>query len=448
MFMMSIPELPVIQHLYAEIAPGELFRLLQKNLGRKTHDGIYTPRVLLWMMMMQRLDGRGTLASSVEQLAQGQLDPLLSRCKRVREKNIALATGGYCQARQNLPKVLMERSVDEILQRLCNRVSEEKPEEDPAIYLVDGSSLQQDHHAELKRAYPPAPSRYGESHWPIMRIVVLQDVETGLARRPCWGPMYGPKAVSEQALAEAAMDPVPPGAVLIGDRNCGTFSMAYGIHLRGHSPLIRLTKQRAHKIMGGPISMAGDSEVEWKASRWDKAKHDELPANAAVRGRLIVRRIGHGKSKEWLYLFTTLTVPAEQVVAWYGKRWNVETDLRSLKRTVRLQHLSVQSVDMMEKELLAAVLAYNLVRAIMCLAAQTAGIEPRQLSFTYAYNIVQDGIGNVLAGSDTGEQILRLERIVHLVSQCRLPNRKKRRSFPREVWGRGQTFPSRGRKTK
>ena len=63
-------------------------------------------------------------ASSVEQLAQGQLDPLLSRCKRVREKNIALATGGYCQARQNLPKVLMERSVDEILQRLCNRLGE------------------------------------------------------------------------------------------------------------------------------------------------------------------------------------------------------------------------------------------------------------------------------------------------------------------------------------
>src|SRR5260370_38220588 len=102
---------------------------------------------------------------------------------------------------------------------------------------------------------------------------------------------------------------------------------------------------------------------------------------------------------------------------------------------------------MREKRLLAAVLAYNLVRAFMCLAAQTAGIEPRQLSFTYAYNIVQDGIGSVLAGSDIGEQIQRLERIVRLVSQCRLPSRKKRRSFPREEWGRAQTFPSPARKT-
>jgi hypothetical protein len=135
-------------------------------------------------------------------------------------------------------------------------------------------------------------------------------------------------------------------------------------------------------------------------------------------------------------------------VAWYGKRWNVETDLRSLKRTVRLQHLSVQSVDMMEKELSAAVLACNLVRTIMCLAAQTAGIRSRQLSFTYAYSIVHDGIGHVLAATSISEQTRRLERIVRLVSRCKLPNRKKRRSFPREVWGRGQTFPSRGRKTK
>ena len=218
---MRSPELAVLLNLYAEIAPGELFRLLQRNLGRKTRDGIYTPRVVLWMMMMQRLDARGTLASSVEQLTQGQLDPLLSRCKRVRENHIAVSTGGYCQARQNLPKVLMERSMDEILQRLRHRLSERRPGMDRPVYVVDGSSLQLDHHAELKKAYPPAPSRHGESHWPIVRIVVPHDVETGLAQRPCWGPMYGPRAVSEQALAEKAMDPVSPGAVMIGDMtNC------------------------------------------------------------------------------------------------------------------------------------------------------------------------------------------------------------------------------------
>lgn len=445
---MVTAELPVVLNLYREMAPGVLFHLLQRNLGVKTRDGIYTPRVLMWMMMMQRLDARGTLASAVEQLAQNRFDGLLSRCKRVRENRIGLSTGGYCQARQNLPKLLMERVVEEIVQRLRNHLSKRIALLDRPVYVVDGSSLQLDHNGELKKAYPPAPSRRGESHWPIVRLVVLQDVETGLAQQPCWGPMFGPKAVSEQALAERTMDPVPPGAVVIGDRNFGTFSIAYAIGQKGHAPVIRLTDVRAQKLKGGPIVAEGNYPVEWKASRWDKTKHEELPEDAAIGGRLIAWRMGRGKSKQWLYLFTTLILPAKQIVALYGKRWNVETDLRSLKQTVRLQHLSVQSVDVMEKELLAAVLAYNLVRAIMCLAARTAGLDPRQLSFTYAYNIVQDGIGSVLAASGNSEQIERLERIVSLVSRCRLPNRKKRRSFPREVWGHGQTFPSRGRNTK
>ena len=444
---MTTSELPVLLSLYSHIAPGELFRLLQRGLGVTKHEGIYTPRVVIWMMMLQRLDRRGTLASTVEQLALGQFDPLLSRCKRVRERNIAPSTGGYCQARQNLPKMLMDRSMDEILQRLRNHLSQRMPLVERPVYVLDGSSLQLDYCPELKQAYPPARNPRRPSHWPVLRIAVLHDVETGLAQEPCWGPMYGPQAVSEQALAERALNPLPPGAVLIGDRNFGIFVIAHSAHQKGHQVVIRLTSQRAKRLLGAPIHQQGVHQVEWKASPREQAKHGKLSTDA-IQGRLIARRVGRGKSKQWLYLFTTLTIPPEEVVALYGKRWHIETDLRSLKQTVRLNRLSVQSVDMMEKELLAAVLAYNLVRAIMCLAARKAGTSTRQLSFTYAYNIVQDGIISVLAGPTLDEQIERMERIVDLVARCKLPNRTKRRSFPREVWGRGRAFPSRREKTK
>jgi transposase len=103
-----------------------------------------------------------------------------------------------------------------------------------------------------------------------------------------------------------------------------------------------------------------------------------------VPGRLIAVRIGRGKTKEWLYLFTTLELPWEQVLELYGKRWNIETDLRSLKRTVRLHHIAARNESMMEKELLTALAAYNLVRAVMALAARRHNISPRQLSLTFA----------------------------------------------------------------
>ena len=383
----------------------------------------------------------------MEQLALGQFDPLLSRCKRVRERNIALSTGGYCQARQNLPKMLMDRSVEEILQRLRNHLSERMAGLECPVYVLDGSSLQLDYSAESKRACPPARNRRRPSHWPIIRIVVLHDAETGLAQEPCWGPMYGPRAVSEQVFGQRALDPLPPGAVIIGDRNFGIFTIAHAAHQKGHKVVIRLTSQRAKRLVDAPLNRQGVYQVAWKASPREQAKHGTLPTDA-VPGCLIAWRVGRGKSKQWLYLFTTLTIPPEEVVDLYGKRWHIETDLRSLKQTVRLNRLPVQSVDMMEKQMLAAVLAYNLVRGIMCLAARKTGIHPRQLSFTYAYNIVQDGITSVLAGPTVAEQIERMERIVDLVARCKLPNRRKCRSFPRAVWGRGRAFPSRREKTK
>ena len=155
---MIASDLPVLLNLYTQIAPGELFRLLQRNLGLTKRTGIYTPRVVVWMMIAQRLSARGTLADAVEELALGKLDRLLSRCKRVREHQVSVATGGYCQARGNLPKVLLERSVEEILQRLRNQLSERMPLLEKPVYVLDGSSVQLEHCTELRRAYPPAPN--------------------------------------------------------------------------------------------------------------------------------------------------------------------------------------------------------------------------------------------------------------------------------------------------
>src|ERR1017187_3167620 len=60
--------------LYLQLAPAELFHLLQRQMGVMVRNGIYSARVVIWMMINQRLHARGTLASSVEQLVQGRFD--------------------------------------------------------------------------------------------------------------------------------------------------------------------------------------------------------------------------------------------------------------------------------------------------------------------------------------------------------------------------------------
>ena len=166
------------------------------------------------------------------------------------------------------------------------------------------------------------------------------------------------------------MEALNPGSILVGECNFGVFSIAWQARQRGLDVVIRLTGERARKLCGEPIPAEGERVVRWTPSRFDGRRQGGMPEGAAVEGRLIALRIGKGQSQEWLYLFTTVALPQAEVLAWYGKRWNIETDLRSLKRTVRLHHIAVRNESMMKKELLTAVAAYNLVRAVMALAAR------------------------------------------------------------------------------
>ena len=129
----------------------------------------------------------------------------------------------------------------------------------------------------------------------------------------------------------------------------------------------------------------------------------------------------------------------------YKLRWNVETDLRSLKRTAAIHKLSGQSVDMVEKELMVAVTAYNMVRAVMCVAARRAGMQPRELSFSGALAVVQAGLPGLAQADGEVDREERLERMLNNAARLKMPKRSQQRSCPREVWGQGGKFPPRKR---
>jgi hypothetical protein len=426
--------------LYERCISTGVIEYLQKEAHWKVRRSIYTAQVVIWLMILQWLHRRGTLATSVEGLLAGAADRLLSGCERAQQKRISRRTGGFSHARQRLPKLLCRQVFSELVIRLRQILH---PEGCRQAYLLDGSSLELEASPWLRKAYPPAENQHGRAHWPVLRILVLHELATGLAEAPCWGPMYGAEAVSEQALAEKAMEALAPGSTVVGDRNFGIFSVAWAAHQRGLGVVIRLTEQRARKLMGGPISREGEWGARWTPSRFDGRRVGGMPAGAGVEGRLIALRIGQGKSKEWLYLFTTLTDPAEEIAALYGQRWNIETDLRSLKRTVQLHHIAARKESMMEKELFTAVAAYNLVRAVMALAARRHHLLPRQLSFTFALNVVNARWSKLQALSDPADYQREVFNILDAVVDGTHPKRKKPRSYPRAAWHRRHTFPAR-----
>lgn len=125
---MTSPEWSSILDLYQRIVCGGLIQYLQKQAGMRVRRGIYGPPVVMWLMMLQRLNPRGTVTSAVQLLIQGAAEPLLANCKRVRQRRISVRTGGYCQARQKLPKLLCRQVSEEIVEQLRQVLNASQPE--------------------------------------------------------------------------------------------------------------------------------------------------------------------------------------------------------------------------------------------------------------------------------------------------------------------------------
>jgi hypothetical protein len=221
----NTPTTPVLFDLFGKAVSPEFFDQLRKRLQFPDR-GIYSLAVVVWLMMWQRLDGRGSLADAVQQLLQGSLGDLVPPDKRVVEHRISSNTGALSRARKRLPLEAVEAVCDQSFANLMEpaQAGGELPKR---LFLIDGSSLRLPHTPALTKVYPPGSNQHGEAHWPVIRILMAHHLGSGLAVRPCWGPMYGDEAVSEQGLTEQILERLPTGAALMADRNFAVFSVAW-----------------------------------------------------------------------------------------------------------------------------------------------------------------------------------------------------------------------------
>lgn len=437
--------------LYLRLLPIEFFTQLreQKKL-RRQNNRVYTDAVVIWLMILQRLCG-GSMEAAVLELLRGLPPEFWPRpCKRLKQSTqetdprLSSNTGSYNQARQELPLTIVEQCMDRTFLQLIEQARSTSGKRD--AFFLDGSSLRMAYSPELAADYPPASNQKGSTHWPLLRILVAHDLYTGLAMRPHWGPINGEHAVSEQSLLEQAIDRLPPDSVVAGDANFGVFSVVYTATRHGHPAVVRLTMQRAMALAKEPLRDGIERQIRWEPSKNDRWKHRNLPDHAGVEGRLIVRQVqpSNGDAPFLLALFSTLEESADSVIEFYGQRWNIETDLRSLKTMLGLDQLNSTSSAMVAKEIDVALIAYNLVRAVTCVAAQKAGLQPRQFSFTRVRNVINAFAPKIAAARDAREAQQWADTMMYYVDQARLPHRlKKRPTYPRAVWHKPQAFPKR-----
>ena len=428
---------------YSEVVTEELVESLLDAQGVSQRDGIYKCSVVIWLMICQRLRAKQSMAKVLHELKTGRAAELLERANgsiRVRTKRISSSTGGYSQARGRIPSTVVEQIFDRLYSAMSvpQEVATEKA---PDVYVVDGSTLQISHTEKNLERYSTHHNQHGHAHFPVVRVGVATNALNGFAIRPTIGAYSGPAAVSEITLAEELFARLPKGATVIGDRYYGCFRFAYGAVNNGLHALCRIKAINAKRFIGVPTSSIGEQHVQWTPTAHERKKYSELTPSAVVEGKFIwTPLIRRGYRSELFVIFTTLDLPPEKVFQLYALRWNVETDLRDIKATLDLQFINAQTPDMVYKEIILGIAAYNLIRHCISIAATAAKLPPRSLSFSMTLNRIH-ALGALLLSEQAEHEKQRsLQRALTDLKGLMIYRRKKKRpSEPRKIWPRGQS---------
>lgn len=398
-------------------------------------NAVYTAAVILWMLTYQRMHPDKSLEAAVKHLLATQPALLPADHKRVREGTLSANTGSYSDARHWLPLAAADWFADHVSRTLL-------ADAPPAwngrrVFLLDGTTLTLAPEPDRRAKYPPATNQHGRGVWPVALLVVAHELASGVAVVPEVGAKFGPRAVSETALAGAVMDRRPAGSVVMADAGFGIFAVAWEARTRGLGFVFRLTAQRANAYRRTARQVAsGDGgwtgERVWRPSAKERRAHPEWPADAELVVRMHEVRLPSGGT---LVAVTDQSGTAAEVGEWYRQRGRVEVDIRNLKVVLNTEHMAGRSEDLFRKELLSSVVAYNLVGQFRRRAAERAKCEPRQLSFKRVWTTFRTFLLKS-RWATAGEWRAGYERAMGYAVTDRLPNRPPGRTYERAAYPR------------
>lgn len=417
---------------FRELLPGDLAEQTIRDDGVSFRDRLFSPLVTLWVFLSQVLDPDHSCRAAVARLLAWRTAQGLAPC--------SADPSAYNKARHRLPEGVLTR-----LTRLTGRQAQDRA---PApwrwngrtLKVVDGSTLSMPDSPANQKAFPQARTQKAGIGFPIARLVVLFSLAVGTVLDAALGRYQG-KHSGETALWHSLQDGLEAGDVLLADRYYGSFWELALTRQRDADMVCQLHQRRRADFRTGRRLGREDHVVLWSKPprpEWlDEASYASLPQALAVREV----RVGVGVAgfrTTWLVVATTLLDAAAfgrgDVALLYRMRWYAELDLRALKQTMQMDILRCQSPEMVQKEVWAHLLAYNLLRGQMARAAAEGGLLPLQVSFTGALQVVR-AMASLLWTAEVEEMAeimgrlraaIRSHRVGQRANRCE-PRARKRR---------------------
>jgi putative transposase len=340
---------------------------------------MYTPAITIWVFLAQCLSPDHSCRDAVAQL----IAWLVARGREA----CSAETGAYCSAREHLP----EHACRRLVRDTGHQVDEDAPSGwrwwGHRVLDVDGSTITMADTKANQAEYPQQPGQKRGCGFPIARIVVVFSLAVGTVLDAALGPYQG-KQTGENSLFRTLYDLLRAGDVVLADRYfSGWFDLALLWQRAVHS-VVRKHQLRATDFRTGRRLGRNDHLVCWtKPQRpaWmTKKQYAALPDALTLREvRVLVEQKGF-RTREVIVVTTLLDADiysTTEIAKLYRRRWQAELHLRSLKIVLQMDHLRCKTPHRVRNEFSMHLVAYNLIRKVLAMAAAKAGVEPWTVSF-------------------------------------------------------------------
>ena len=394
-----------------EVIPAAALKQWVAEEAGRFRDRIYSPLSTLVLFIEQVLSADHSCQDAV---ARG-----LSARVALGQAWCSLNSGPYCKARGRLPLGLVQRLGREVGQRVCAQQPQAWRWRGREVKLVDGTTVSMPDTLANQACFPQIHEQRPGLGFPLARMVAIVSLSCGAVLEWAIAPCEG-KQTGETALLWQLAQKLRCGDVVIADRCYSGYFMIAWLMQQGVDVVMRQHARRHTDFRRGLALGARDHLVRWmrppRPDWMDEATYRSMPEMLKMRES----RVGG-----WTLVSSLIDakhVAKQELLELYRSRWQVELDLCAIKAVMQMDILRCKSPPMVEKEIAAHLLAYNLVRSVMAKAAHLAGVLVRQLSFKGALQLLRAFEQN-LRHSPRARLSVRHAHLLAGIAQMKVPYR-------------------------
>jgi hypothetical protein len=295
-----------------------------------------------------------------------------SKLPKSKKRSLSSSTVAYNNARKRLPLELLHKIFE------CTNTPSDTKEENwhgYRTYITDGTYIQLQDTDEIREEYSPIESN-GVFPQALLQVFIRQG--SGQIHKIA----LGSRKKSELELVIPMLKEMQPDDLLLADDLYNTY---YNFDLiRQQKAQIIVPGKRERNYIVEKIISKGDEIV--KIRKPDKCScYASNEAWKNLPKYMLMRRISYDyqtqNGVETAVLYTTITdekIDKTEIILKYISRWDIEICIREIKTLMDINVLRGKSPDILKKELIASLIAYNFVRNLISKSVEKTDFSPQR----------------------------------------------------------------------